>query len=125
MEYNTCTMQYYDWNWNVIEEDCIVALKDSWTWNEEISKSYVWYDTEISEELPYIYSFWYHWHEKYDGNWDDGHDWTTTRYWNGTHIFDQEHWYHGTSLYKDIEGEMNPACKVNDPTNTTEHYFSC
>lgn len=70
MTNNTCTMYYYTTNGDWRQEDCTQHLGDPDTWYYGISNASVWHNTSISEELPYIWSFW-------EQNYQDSIDWST------------------------------------------------
>lgn len=58
MDNHNCTIKYYDWNGDWIESDCTEDLADPDMWYNVYSASDVWANTTISEEMPWIWSYW-------------------------------------------------------------------
>jgi hypothetical protein len=96
MEKNNCTMFYYDVYGDYVQDDCTMFLADPDTWLYEISNRSVWHNTSISEELPWIWSYW---EDYYQSNID----------WEE---------------YEDLDWE-NPMCNMTNVTGENYYYLEC
>lgn len=100
---HTCTMTYYDWDWKLHTDDCINNLKDKVQWQYSISRSMIWHDTSVSEQLPYIWSYWVDWHEVNSGL----TDWHLTHEWDFSTWDDPNKWL--------VDYLENPMCNLRNP----------
>lgn len=140
MDFNNCTMYYYDWDWNWHEDNCTNNLSDVFEWNMEIKYSEAWRN-ESNSEAAHIFAFWYNWHEENDHDlwnelswlednsteWNSTDDWNSTEWnstddWNSTEwdYYDEmdnntdagyySHWRYNTSLFRNISD--NVECEL-------------
>jgi hypothetical protein len=58
MSNNTCNMWYYDMYGDYQQQDCVMYLADPDSWFYTLSNLTIWHNTSISEEMPWIWSYW-------------------------------------------------------------------